>query len=128
MILVGLAVMSKAFAADPEIFEKKGKYGLVDSASGKVLVKAKYDTIYPFKGRNYARIIRKGKHGIVSTTGEFYLPCEYNKILFPVFSDQNGKKYFWVSRMAKPSTVLHPLTTPLRGTKYFTDPTKSGTP
>ncbi len=101
MILVGLAVMSNAFAADPEIFEKKGKYGLVDPASGKVLVKAKYDTIYPFKGRDYARIIRKGKHGIVSKTGEFYLPCEYNKILFPVFSDHDGKKYFWVSKDGK---------------------------
>lgn len=86
-------------AGQPEIFEKKGKYGLIDPTADKVIVKAKYDSIFPFEGRDYTLVMKKGKYGIMTNDGTEYLGCKFSKILFPVFhTDRNGKRFFWVSK------------------------------
>ena len=97
LLLLGLASVSQALAASPGIFSKKGKYGLVDKVTEKVLLKAKYDTIFPFKGGKYALLRKNGKYGVVNQEGQLYLPCKYKKILFPPLTSIIGNVYFWAS-------------------------------
>ena len=91
-LLLSLAVN----AAEPKIFEKKGKYGLVDSNTGKVILKAKFDSIYPFNG-DYALIKKKDSFGLVKKNGEIYLDCKYKNILFPAVAGSGRDDYFWTT-------------------------------
>ncbi len=88
------------FAQNPVTFMKKGKYGLMDSKTGKELHKAQYDSIHPFEGK-YALVEKKGKFGLLKKDGSEYLPCKYSKILFPVFESRMAGDYFWVSKDGK---------------------------
>ena len=72
-VLLCLVSALLAKAGQPEIFENKGKYGLIDPTANKVIVKAKYDTIFPFEGRDYTLVMKKGKYGIMTKDGTEYL-------------------------------------------------------
>ena len=92
ILSVGLCVPTKAQIP----FQKKGKWGLTDT-TGKVILKSKYDTIYPFQ-RDYAIVEEKGKKGVVGKDGKVYIPCKFKKIIFPSFyRNPKGNDFFFVS-------------------------------
>lgn len=98
--LLGLLSVVVSSAATPEVFSQKGKYGLQDPQTGKVVLKAKYDSIYNFRG-DYALIRKGNKFGLVKSDGEIYLSCRYSKILLPKMGRSGGQDYFWTSRDGK---------------------------
>ena len=103
VIAVALAALQPVFfasATNPETFCNKGKYGLTDPQTGKIILKAKYDSIYKFQGE-YARIRKGNKFGLVKKNGEVYLSCKYHDILFPEVTKFFGKTYFYVSNNGK---------------------------
>lgn len=62
-----------------EIFKKEGKVGLIEKATGKVLIDAQYDGIYNITSENV--VVRKGKKfGVVNFLGEVVIPVEYDMI------------------------------------------------
>ncbi|MBD5340481.1 MAG: WG repeat-containing protein [Bacteroides sp.] len=113
ILLVCILTVKTALSADLRIFEKKGKYGLEDKNTGKIILKAKYDSIYPFHG-NYARIEKNNKYGIIDKNGAEYLPCKYKSILQPIARSSFNKDYFWVS----PNGISYFLTS---NTNYYTN-------
>lgn len=92
--LIWLAAAFVAAAQTPAIFEKKGKYGLAERNTGKVILKAKYDSIYPFKD-NLAIVKQKNKYGVVTNQGRFAIDCKYFGIV-PTEMHHNMKNCFWV--------------------------------
>lgn len=65
-----------------EIFKKKNKFGIKNKATGKELVKPKYDSIAEFKN-DYALIVKGNKRGILTIDGKEYLKCSHADIIFP---------------------------------------------
>lgn len=92
--LIWLAAAFVAAAQTPAIFEKKGKYGLAERNTGKVILKAKYDSIYPFKD-NLAIVKQKNKYGVVTNQGRFAIACKYFGIV-PTEMHHDTKNCFWV--------------------------------
>ncbi|MDE6652224.1 MAG: WG repeat-containing protein, partial [Paramuribaculum sp.] len=113
ILLVCILTVKTALSADLRIFEKNGKYGLEDKNTGKIIVKAKYDSIYPFHD-NYAKIKKNNKYGIIDKNGAEYLPCKYKSILQPIARRSFKGDYFWVS----PDGISYFLTS---DTNYYTN-------
>ncbi len=91
-IITGFA----ASAVNPVIFQKKDKFGLKDSETGKVIVKPKYDSISDFN-EGYALVKKKNKVGLITATGEEYLPVKFSSILLPKYYETKGEDFFWAS-------------------------------
>ena len=100
MTFLFLLTLQPVLSAELKVFEKNGKYGLADINSGKIILKAKYDSVYPFIG-DYARIRKVNKYGLVDKKGKEYLSCKYEKILFPVAGRISERDLFWVSKDGK---------------------------
>lgn len=104
-ILIGLLLLcltaSLEATAAIEVFQNKDKYGIKDPGTGKILLKAKYDSIGAFTG-NHALIWKKGKCGLIDHKGSLMLDCNYSKILLPeVDRNDKGDKYFWATKDGK---------------------------
>lgn len=62
-----------------EIFKKDGKVGLIEKATGKILIDALYDGIFSITKDNV--IVEKSKKfGVVNFLGEVIIPIEYDMI------------------------------------------------
>lgn len=96
ILFICLLIFKTSLAAELKIFEKKGKYGLEDKNTGKTILKAKYDSIYPFHN-DYAKIRKNNKYGLIDKNGAEYLPCKYKSILQPIARSSFQRDYFWVS-------------------------------
>lgn len=97
IIILGLLSFVSSSAALPDVVSKKGKYGLMDPETGKIILKIKYDSIYGFDG-DYALIKQKDKYGVVGKDGKIYISCKYRDILFPCMRSSSAEDYFWVSK------------------------------
>lgn len=93
-ILMSACLCMPTFSQTP--FQKKDKWGLVND-NGKVILKAKYDSIHPFVG-DYCIVESKGQKGLVNKSGKEYLPCKFQQILFPIFMNHDGFDYFAASK------------------------------
>lgn len=72
------------FANNTYLVRQNKKYGLVDSKTGKELVKPKYDKIHVVDDRTFS-VVLDGKLGFVDTTGKEFAKPQY---------DYNGDPYF----------------------------------
>lgn len=68
-----------ALASAPEAFEKKGKYGIRDSESGKVILKPKYSHIGNFED-GIAIVTDNERKGIINSEGKELVKCKMNSI------------------------------------------------
>ena len=64
--------------------------GLLDLASGELVVPLIYESIEPFS-EGYARVYLNGKCGYINTAGELVIPCEYG-----VLSQQVSEGVVWL--------------------------------
>ena len=67
--------------------------GLLDLASGKLVVPPSYGSIDPFS-EGYARVCSNGKCGYINPAGELVIPCEYG-----VLSQQVSEGVVWLQEV-----------------------------
>lgn len=111
-LLCGLLI-HVAVTAQPLInFEKNGKWGYTDSATGKVVVPGIYDETAPMQG-GYGVVYLKNKAGLINSKGKLVLPVKYAVLITPFsegrlrFQEVNNGKYGLMDTSFK--VVLAPL-------------------
>lgn len=109
-LLFVLLLSLPAVAGEPVVFLEKGKYGLKDSSTAAVILKARYDSIGKFHG-DYALVRKKKSYGLLKKDGSLYLPVKFREILFPSCGGYRGEAYFFTSK--KPGEYVQ------RSTNYY---------
>src|SRR6185503_20546010 len=74
--LLAILAFHVSFAQQLEAYEDGGKYGIKESVSGKIIVRAKYDEIYPFT-EGLAMVTLGGKSGYLDKSGKEVIIPQY---------------------------------------------------
>lgn len=64
------------------IYNKFGKWGVIDKSNNKIIVKPQFNEILPFN-EGYAVVTKDGKKGVIKSDGKEYIKCKYEDILYP---------------------------------------------
>lgn len=70
------------------IFEKNGKYGLLNYEKGPIIIAIGYDAIEELE-MGYFLVEQNGKKGVMHSTGKIVIPVEYDEITFKIAQKQD---------------------------------------
>src|SRR5690606_8842376 len=80
-------------------FDKKGKYGFINSETNKVVIKPKYEAASDFVN-GVAAVKRKGKCGLIDTLERIIVPFEYENF------EVNEFGFFCMKKVNSDSCIL----------------------
>lgn len=70
------------------IFEKNGKYGLLNYEKGPIIIAIGYDAIEELE-MGYFLVEQNGKKGVMHSSGKIVIPVEYDEIAFKITQKQD---------------------------------------
>lgn len=85
---------------NPVVIEQKGKVGLADPVTEKVILKPKYAHISDFVDGHAVARKTNGKEGVITTTGREEFGCDYEAVLLPLMY-YNGLPAVWAKKAGR---------------------------